>query len=137
MAETQLALKFLDPTLLICFLVAWFVVAVFGYFSWKVFSLRFRGVRTEGICVAHAFGNYGVSVVAEYSGPDGQVYEAFGLARAIPAAPIGGSVPVVFDPKRPKNAEVLPAQRGIGYMLMGVALIGLVAGIAITLQMLK
>ncbi|WP_425586138.1 hypothetical protein [Streptomyces sannanensis] len=112
-------------------LLALGVSGVLASVAWRLFALRARGVRVRGVCVKHTYAKNGVAVVARFQTASGETFRCLGPARAVASARVGEPIDVVYDPRRPKNAEVHPVSYGVAYSLSILALIIAVPGLGI------
>ncbi|MEU5519039.1 DUF3592 domain-containing protein [Streptomyces griseoaurantiacus] len=104
---------------------------ILAFFAQRAFVVRTRGVRVTGVCVKHTFAKDGVAVIVRYETASGEKFRCLSRPQAVACARIGEPVDVVYDPRRPKNAEVPPIGYGMPYMLSALALVFAVPGLGI------
>ncbi|WP_069171176.1 DUF3592 domain-containing protein [Streptomyces griseus] len=100
-----------------------------GYLGWQSLVLRIRGVRATGVCVKHTYRERGIRVVVRFSTPAGGTHTCLGSPSPVAGARIGADVEVVYDPRKPDNAEVPPISVGTGFSLLTIASLVAVAGV--------
>ncbi|WP_405898696.1 DUF3592 domain-containing protein [Streptomyces sp. NBC_00727] len=105
------------------------VAGIVARFAGEAYALRSRGVRARGVCVRHTYAKNGVSVVARFQTASGETFRALGPAGAVASARVGDPVDVVYDPRKPKNAKVEPANHSDAHWLAFVALVLAVPGV--------
>ncbi|MFI7875724.1 DUF3592 domain-containing protein [Streptomyces salinarius] len=96
---------------------------ILAFMAQRAFAVRVRGVRVTGVCVRHTFAKDGVAVIVRYEAASGEKFTCLSQPAAVACARIGEPVDVVYDPRRPKNAEVPPIGYGIAYILSTLALL--------------
>ncbi|MFJ9601625.1 DUF3592 domain-containing protein [Streptomyces althioticus] len=94
-----------------------------AFVAQRAFAVRGRGVRVTGVCVRHTFAKDGVAVIVRYEAASGEKFTCLSRPQAVACARIGEPVDVVYDPRRPKNAEVPPIGYGMPFMFSALALL--------------
>ncbi|MDT0490645.1 DUF3592 domain-containing protein [Streptomyces sp. NPDC012600] len=110
-------------------LLALGVSAVLALVARRMFVLRLRGVRVSGVCVRHTYARDGVAEVAKFQAASGETFRCLAAPKAAASARVGDPMEVVYDPRNPKNAKVLPVSYGGAYALSVISLIVAVPGI--------
>ncbi|MBH5131206.1 MULTISPECIES: DUF3592 domain-containing protein [Streptomyces] len=104
---------------------------VMAFMAQRAFAVRARGVRVAGVCVRHTFAKDGVAVIVRYEVASGEKFTCLSRPAAVACARVGEPVDVVYDPRRPKNAEVPPIGYGMAVMLSVLALVLGVPGLVL------
>ncbi|MER7852670.1 hypothetical protein [Streptomyces rhizosphaericola] len=105
------------------------VSGVLAFFARRLFSLRIRGVQAQGVCAKHTFARDGVAVVARFETESGETFRCLGRPAAVASARIGEPLDVIYDPRNPKNAQVLPVGYAGAYAMSVLSVITAVPGI--------
>lgn len=100
-----------------------------GYLGWRSLILRIRGVRVTGKCVKHTYRERGIRIVVRFSTLSGGTHTCLGPSSPVAGARIGADVEIVYDPRKPDNADVPPISVGPGFALLTIASLAAVAGV--------
>ncbi|MFE2289755.1 DUF3592 domain-containing protein [Streptomyces sp. NPDC059452] len=112
-------------------LLALGVSGVLAFFARRMFVLRIRGVRVSGVCVRHTYARDGVAEVARFQAASGETFRCLAKPKAAASARVGEPMEVIYDPRNPKNAQVLPVTYGVAYAMSFISLIIAIPGIAL------
>ncbi|MCC2279677.1 DUF3592 domain-containing protein [Streptomyces sp. ET3-23] len=110
---------------------------VFCRSAFQLSRLRRSGMKTEGVCTHHQWGEGSVASIFEYSTPDGKVFTVSSEYWPVKVFEVSDTTEVVFDPKKPSRAAIITDLSSelrtswIGALTMSALLLSLATGILI------
>ncbi|MGW1196877.1 DUF3592 domain-containing protein [Streptomyces sp. NPDC002536] len=103
----------------------------------RLSRLRRSGMKTEGVCTHHQWGEGSVASIFEYSTPDGQIFTVSSEFWSVKVFEVSDTTEVIFDPKKPSQAAITMdlgselRTSWIGALTMSALFLSLATGILI------